>query len=541
MQFFRKLWAPSVAPVKLLTAGIVPHQIRNPLMKIILFDLAGHHEYYSSHCAILEAISLSPPTFLLLVNLLLDFNKITAQLHYWSAMIRDVCHKCSSSVIVVGTHADGIADKRQLESLGEAIERVAKVAIQKHTFVAFTSLNATAFHDGSVERFMSLLSQTNDTVISKYPAISRSSHVMYAFLNENVTGNQNAISLTQLQSLLEKEEPKVLPCEANEFVPLLKTLSDKGFIVLIDTPSDKWIVVHPEILLEKVNGVLFAPNSTFKEYASLASNTGVIPVELLKQHFLEPTYNIDLIVQFLIMFQLCVPVNLTNLDTNMKPEISPSTCCTNSGPLLFFPACVSVEIPTSVNPLPCGFGWQICITDANLFFSPRCLHVLISRLANSFSLQSIEPVLVPENKKYNRRCYVWKRGIYWMNREGIATLVEMKENFKCLSCVISTVDRNSLEYTSLVLSVIKVIKQACSEFCQSVLFVELITYPPEATLDHEPGTVELILLKEMIDLKKKTLTDSCGIRQVIISEWKKVEPQLLKLIEMKGLLSHKYD
>ena len=50
-------------------------------------------------------------------------------------------------MIVVCTHADGIADRGLLESLCGAVERVARDALKKHTFVGVIALNATALHE----------------------------------------------------------------------------------------------------------------------------------------------------------------------------------------------------------------------------------------------------------------------------------------------------------------------------------------------------------------------------------------------------------
>ena len=514
-------------PVKLLTAGIVPHLVKNEEMNMMLFDLAGHHEYYSSHCAALEAISLTPSTFLMLVNMLQDLKDITAQLYYWSAMIGDVCHKSHqhTAVIVVGTHADGIADRRKLESLRNDIERVARDALKKLTFVGFTALNATALQGEEMESFMSSLRQTNSNVIAKHPAISLNSHMMYAFLNDRVPAHLDAIPLSQLLALLEQEEPKFLPTEASEVTPLLKTLSDKGLIVFLNGDvANSWIVLHPEALLEKVNGVLFAPK-LFKEHLPIASNTGVIPIPVLGDHFREPTYNIVMMVQFLKLFELCVPITLTNVNTNMATKGSP-----NIGPLLYFPACVCVDRPSSVTILQRGYGWQICTTSINQSFSPRCLHVITSRLADGFALPTVERSLVPGLDKYNRSCDVWSKGISWMNDEGVTTVVEMMDDFRCLSCTVTTSEESNPQYT---LSVIEVIKEACNEFCPSISVVELIKCPPEATTDHTPATVELELLKEKIHNKKNILVDSTKKKQVKVSEWLKVEPQLLQLIGLK--------
>ena len=496
---------------------------------MMLFDLAGHHTYYSSHCAVLEAISLSPSTFLILVNLLLDFEDINKQLYYWSGMIGDVCHRCpqQSSVVVVGTHSDGITDREQLESLCAALKKAARNAIKKHTFTDFAALNATAFNGEEMEKFVSLLCKTNNSVIANYPAISLNTHMMYAFLNDKV--HQNEILLSQLLTLLREEEPKFLPTESTEVSPLLKTLSIKGLIVFFnDTMAENsWIVIHPEVLLEKVNGVLFAPSS-FVEYLPIASNTGVIPVVLLKEYFPAPTYNADMIIQFLQLFELCVQITLNNVDTNMAPELPPNALSTdNIGSLLFFPACIRVDRPAKVIIPSCVFVWQICTASISQFFSPRCLHVLISRLADHFALLGVKPSSIPELDRYNRRCSVWCKGIHWMTENAVMIVVEMKDDFRCLSCTIDTSDRSSPKY---LLSVITFVKEVCNEFCPSVPLVELISCPPEATSDNMPTTVELSLLKEVAKTKANKLIDSTGEKQVMISKWKKVEPQLFDLI-----------
>ena len=296
-------------PVKPLTAGIVSHRVQSCKGNMIIYDLAGHKEYHSSHSYLLEAISITTPSlFLLLVNLLLNFQEsIIKQLYYWSAMISNVCRSCHrpSSIIVVGTHVDRITDEHKMTYLRIGIDRIARDAIGRHLFVQFIALNATACDGDSVKSFMSLLHQTNDDVRAKYPAISLSCHVLYAFLNDRVPKALDAISLPDLMTLLENEEPKVLPTRGSEISPLLKVLSDIGLIVFFDAIG--WIVLHQDALLEKVNGALVA-SEHFPEYLKIASNTGVIPITVLKRHF--SMYNTDIIVQFLIQFELCQQISL---------------------------------------------------------------------------------------------------------------------------------------------------------------------------------------------------------------------------------------
>ncbi|KAL5510296.1 hypothetical protein EMCRGX_G005822 [Ephydatia muelleri] len=509
---------PIRKPVKALTAGIISHRVKGPKANMTIYDLAGHREYYSSHSSILEHISNTTPSiFLLLVNLLLTLKEITAQLYFWSAMIGNVCKKCSqqSSIIVVGTHADCISDEGKLEFLRTQIEQVARDAIKQHIFVQFTALNVTSFRGEVFGSFLSLLYGTIDEVRLRCPAISLTCHVMYAFLNDKVPADQDALSLSQLLNLLSQEDPKVLPTDATEVSEHLKVLSAKGFIVFFasDTKlNDSWIVFRPEALLEKVNGVLFAP-SNFEEHLPIASNTGLIPISVLKCHFPEPKYNIDMMTQFLVRFELCQPITFASTSTNAQGALNCTSC-----PDLFFP------------PL-------ICSTNINQSFSPRFLHVLVSRVADQFPLPTVGPCLVPELKPYNRRCTVWSRGISWRSKEGFSTVIEMREDFQCLLCAVSTSDKSNIHYPQLILSVIKVIKNARDEFCPTVSRVELITCPREATSDHVAAPVECEALKEMLVNGMTTMTDWNGNLEVNISQWSKMEPQLSHLIGV----DHKQD
>ena len=504
--------------------------MKGPKANMTIYDLAGHRDYYSSHSSILEHISNTTPSiFLLLVNLLLTLQEITAQLYYWAAMIGNVCKNCSqqSSIIVVGTHADCICDERTLEFLRTQIEQVARNAIKQHIFVRFTALNVTSFRGEVFGSFLSLLYSTIDDVRLRCPAISLTCHVMYAFLNDKVPADQDAISSSQLLNLLSQEDPKVLPTDVSEVSEHLKVLSDKGFIVFFESDTklhDSWIVFRPEALLEKVNGVLFAP-SNFKEHLPIASNTGLIPISVLKRHFPEPKYNIDMITQFLVRFELCQPITFASTSTNAQGALNCTSC-----PDLFFPPLVSANRPDNVIIPDNAFIWQICSTNINQSFSPRFLHVLVSRIADQFPLPTVGLCLVPKLKSYNRRCTVWSRGICWRSKEGFSTVIEMRDNFQCLLCAVSTSNKSNIHYSQLILSVIKVIKNACDEFCPSVSRVELITCPREATSDHVAAPVECEALKEMLLNGMTTMTDWNGNMEVDISQWSKMEPQLSHLI-----------
>ena len=95
--------------VKLLTTGInvsivSSHEVGN----IVLYDLGGHKEYYSSHAAILENFMLSAPAvFAMLFKMTDSLDSIKKDLYYWFNFIKNVSFQLSSSkpsqILVLGS------------------------------------------------------------------------------------------------------------------------------------------------------------------------------------------------------------------------------------------------------------------------------------------------------------------------------------------------------------------------------------------------------------------------------------------------------
>eukprot|EP00731_Ephydatia_muelleri_P036765 Em0321g4a len=138
-----------------LTAGIVPHQVDSPYSNMVIYDLAGHHQYFSSHSACLEAISLdSPAIFLLLQDLRKESDVISKEVctkSTGSSMIDGVCHKCpqKSSVIVVGTHVDLLTSEQQTIKLSH-LGSIARKAISHQTLVDIIAVNLTKIYSGGM-------------------------------------------------------------------------------------------------------------------------------------------------------------------------------------------------------------------------------------------------------------------------------------------------------------------------------------------------------------------------------------------------------
>ena len=516
---------------KPLTAGIVSYQVQNSDSNMILYDLAGHHSYYSSHCSLLEAISLtSPSTFLMLVDVSVGIVGITAQMHYWSAMISNVCHQCPqpSSVIVVGTHVDKI-QMRFLIELGVEIQKLMKDIFKKYIFEEFIALNAIKCHFYYIKSFLSFLNMINNKVRQRSPAISLTNHLMYAFMNGKVPSDKEVISLSYLISLLEKEVPRVLPTETSEIISLLTTLGEKGFIVFLHTGNDdSWIVLDQGTLLEKVNGALFAP-SFFKEYLPIASNTGIIPIDVLTKRF--PDHNNAMIVQFLIKLQLCQRISLEGVNTNMAPQ-GPS-----SSDLLFFPPLISAGRPhfgpdDIATPERC-FGWLLSTDNIHQFFSNRFLHTLILKLAYELCLPDKNRTI--NIHIHNQHCKVWRHGISWNSVKGVSTVIELMEQSRSLFLVMSFPDP---KYCNELIPVLQTIKATLSQFSPSIPATDYIVDPRKASSVFTQGcsldTLTKVTLSHLSDALKNsdsTVVDTNN-KVVRLKNWTSVESCLPRLVSI---------
>ena len=499
---------------------------------MILYDLAGHHTYYSSHCSLLEAISLtSPSTFLMLVDVSVGgIVGITAQMYYWSDMISNVCHQCSqpSSVIVVGTHVDKVK-KDYLTELREKLKQLGKDIFKKLIFEGFIALNTIECCGDNLKGFLCLLNGINNKVGQRSPAISLTNHLMYAFLNDKVPSDKEVISLSLLMSLLEKEVPRVLPANASEIISLMTTLAEKGFIVFLDTDNDdSWIVLDQETLLEKVSGALFAPSS-FKEHLPIASNTGIIPMDVLGSHF--PNHNNAMIVQFLIKLQLCQRISLESISTNMAPQ-GPS-----SSDLLFFPPLIREDRPCFgpgdiATPESC-FGWLLHTDSIHQFFPNRFLHKFMLKLAHELCLPDQKhDAIIHVN---DRQCKVWRCGISWNSVKGVSTIIELMKESRCLFLVMSF--PNS-KYCNDLIPVLQTIKATLTQFSPSIPATEYIVDPSKASSVFTQGcsldTLTRVKLSHLSDALKdsdSTVVDTNN-KVVNLNNWTSVEPCLPRLVSI---------
>ena len=426
--FIERIWKKPVS-VEQLTAGIISHRIENKKVEnLILFDLAGHTEYYFSQSAIMEVfIQNSMTIFIDLVDLGKSDEEITHAVHYWLNFIEDCTCKSNekSFLIMVGSHADKISKAQQKHKESVVTELVRK-RVKNLEYAGFVCMDCRYFQGSSesCKLLLSLVSECHHSILARAPSVSMYCHLLYAFLQTKI-----ACQLQDVISSLSAEDSPI-PLEVPLLDELLESLSSKGAVMYFRNKQcleKSWILVKTEIILKDVNGVLFAPEH-FKEHRHIASNTGVIHVSSLRQLF--PMYDPEMLVELLVSLEFCLLVNLSGVETNLQATSS------NEGEadqLLFFPALSNTVRPQSLtkdiqklSTQQLVSGWCLgCKDHKYQYFTARFLYTLIFRL--SWSFPSLCENLSTSHSLHGleRKCTVWINGISWNNEDGIRTVVEV--------------------------------------------------------------------------------------------------------------------
>lgn len=510
--------------VESFTAGIIPIHIQSEMIgNIVLYDIAGQPEYHCCHSAVMENImQASPAVFVNMVDLSKRDEEICHELHYWFSFIENTCNRVEekSCVILVGSHADLLSHtqlKNQIIFVSELVQNRAK----KQEFVGFIATDCRIVDSSGTSHLISLLSKTKQIINARTPVMSFHCHLLYAFLHSNL--KKPACKLEELTSRLAAEKNSSLPHDTPGLAPLLDSLSDKGLILFLqnrERPCNSWVVGRKEFLLKDVNGTLFAPKQ-FPQHCQIASNTGLVPVSSL--HELFPHYEVEMLVGFLERLQFCQPLDSSTLGdivTNLKFNSE------RGKEHLFFPGLIEEKKQGNhFKGKEVNFGWCLGCKEPHQFFTNRFLHVLLLRLAFTFSLASKH---LPSSCKLSglqRRCEVWTNGLYWRDISGVSTLVEVIEQNRWVVVLMY----QSQGASSIHSAVIRMILDLWQEFCCDIEVSECLISPallssyPFTTLPdtelYDMGDVARSMLlhaKEVLD--RKSGTNSISSEKLLHSE-----------------------
>ena len=275
-------WFRNVEGVELHTAGIVPARIEhNELGNVILHDLAGQPEYYSSHIAVLENLLQDyPAIFINFVNL--HEEEALTSLHKWITVIENVSQNVQSPchVITVASHVDTITPNEFLTVKKLILEILSsRLECCNILNVGLMGLDCRKLDGDGFSSFMIAFTKSC-RAIRNANSINTNLYcrMLYTFLESKSKSVYRLDKLCHLMSFSKVTENHFVPHKQEEILETLSSLHSTGLITLLkneNTPGNSWVVVDKRVLLAEVNGVLFAPEK-FKQYHDISSNTGEI-------------------------------------------------------------------------------------------------------------------------------------------------------------------------------------------------------------------------------------------------------------------------
>ena len=174
---------------------------------MVIYDFAGQQEYYSSHAAVLERIMRnSAAIFACIVDLSQCMDKISESIYYWISFIENACSSAqgSSHVIIVGSHADRVKSSQELKEKSWLVESIAESRVKQLTYGGFVSMDCRLSKTKEAHHFRSLLSTSQQAILSSQPSMSLYCHVLYAFLRTKL--RKTGCTLQELTSALASEQ-----------------------------------------------------------------------------------------------------------------------------------------------------------------------------------------------------------------------------------------------------------------------------------------------------------------------------------------------
>ena len=499
--------AKKVSGVEEKTAGIIPCEFESKKYgQVALYDFAGQAEYYSTHAALLQnSIESSPPIFLIVVNLCQSYDEIKKNILYWLTFLENQCTSVDKElrphVIVIGSHAD------ILESKGEKTQEKASVLDHIKDLPHFKSLKVTDFismdcqfsQSAGMKRLRKQLQDSCEKLRIK-EEIRFNTHCFLVYLLDKfrdstaVTLDKIFVQVCSERKVASESNPLFfLPDCLSSLFELCFELNDRGHILFLKdkkTLTNSWVVLDKQSLLNEVLGTIFAPEG-LKEYSTLASNTGVVPTSKLAKTF--SNYDSNMVVGFLTHLEFCHEVSDEEVLQLINEESQTYTTTSNSElkTYLFFPALIKLEAPDGIwkdKPLFVNrFGWMLQCSRPEQFFMSRFLEVLLLRLAFSCALAT-DTSTESDGPSLKRKCTIWKNGIFWGDRYGVETLVEVQSDGKTVVVLMRSFQENLTAFLQLRSRIIQKVLTTVSDFCARVNTLEYFIDPSEVNYPRNSKT-----------------------------------------------------
>ena len=504
------------------TAGVVKYEIESKEFgKVIFYDFAGQPEYESSHSALLQSILSSstntenlPVLFFLVVDV--TAQNVIKHLHYWLSFIQNCPLPTTSHVVVVGSHVDcvSISDTpTKAETIKTEIEAHVKKSSMTIRLIGTPILvNCRKLGDAGSQQLKSLFTESKDE-LKKCAEIDYRCYALYAFLLQNF--QQNPVKFADLVSYLKNQrtyDRVELPTAEGILLKLLETMHARQHLLLFkegaQDPSEYWILTTTaqNILYTQVNGALFAPESIrIEKRITIKSRVGVIPSSMLKENFRDVDF--EVLQQFLVYNEFCQKIEdhttlqliegssrsesakLPTVETVTEEMSNETHNTTSSVSYFFFPGLVKAEKPEDIAMASVYHaytsGWCLECPEGR-YFTIQFLQVLLLRCTFSFATKH------QQGSFLDRKCIIWKNGIFWGTPDGVEALVELIEQNTVVIILIRCLDGHEMSAVKLRADVISKVLAVQAKHCPDLRVSEYIINPSSVAKFEESQSVNVL-------------------------------------------------
>ena len=465
-----------VSGVEKNTSGIVPLDVRNERFgNMTIYDLAGQSEFYASHDMALRSILDGSPSsiIVLVVNMSGGKDCFRKSILHWvnfaSNLFTDLISK--PFLFIIGSYAD-IATSSTVQSCESMVESLNDSNLfSKFDFQNFVALDCRYPVSLGMTKLQSHVAECCQTL--KENQIEIFTHhcfyvaIAYIFSDKSAfTVNEvlSAVANLPASSILNSEMMSIH--DLSTVAKVCVALNKKGLLLFlrnIHNIGNSWIILQKEFLLKKISGSIFAPMDQ-KGYKLLASSTGIVPSSKLAKEF--PDIDTDLITSFMTHFQFCHEVR----DPEILTQLSVTDLETNK--YFFFPGLVTIATPEEIWEDQSEFSYQSvwlmkCCNDDQFLSSTFC-YVTIHCFAFSYAMaprSSSSSAL-----SIQRRCSVWKNGIFWQSLQGLDIIAEL--NYKQVILYIRARKNCELKALNLRSQLISIVHRNRQEYCSNIEMTE---------------------------------------------------------------------
>lgn len=510
------------------TVGVNPIQVScNDSGPMILFDFAGHQEFYCSHAALLENLESSEglgAVILLLLDLTKMKNELKTSIEAWMSFLDSLYSNNRPPLVVIGTHSDVLKQRR--EEPGEKLSSVCSSAglYEWDRNCTCLTMNCTRLSSSELNSLSDQLHKHSHRYRLTFN-MDAQAHIFSAIIREHF-GTCTAVQIHEVVEFLQHQNEglyhyHLLPDLSDEktLSELISDLSELGEFVYLksDTFKDGWIVFDKKLLFSEINGTIFSPNSScFRQY--LANSTGVVSKQKLQTTFKK--HNVDMVTKFLLHFKYCYKI----LEANNFAE---------STELYFFPHLVNESKPDLSYFEECSYSskWQLRCTKSYQCFTTRFTQSIIVQLASLYGLTPEDNDILDQCPVILRECNIWNLGIHWKDMDGIEVGVQFDEGYKSvllsIGCQKDAKLLNFVKLRSEIIKQILLIKSRCSkeiEMSESFIYPPSLTSQPSCTHDQFCFSKERIQLAVTSDKRFVTSKQNATIGQVCLKKILYMEP-----------------